>query len=50
VGKPKPRPHEFEGFRAELEEYGFWHTDLEDLQATLQPLLFARDGCGPDRA
>lgn len=39
-GKPTLYPHDFEGFRAELDQYGAWSQDLELMARYTQPALF----------
>lgn len=42
TGEPKTVPHDFEGFRAELETYGFWSDEFLDMAGTIRQLpLFA---------
>lgn len=36
----KLRGHDFEGFGAEIEEYGLWKQDAEEMARAMQPRLF----------
>ena len=49
-GKPRIARHEIEGFVAELGQYGTWTSDLEAMQAALQPRLFTDMAAGANEA
>lgn len=38
--KPMVRPHDFEGFAAEITEYGFWRPDVKNIANAVQGRLF----------